>query len=143
MFHLTRFSKNNYCCSMFLTQSKLSFSFVSVLPKRNCFEMLNQAYIFTSGALPPRKKSWWKNEEISPYLRCPGPIQTKTFHLEKTHDERIERTTQKWSAQATHRQTSMIWNSVAARKELQQKWCYSLLWRDNVENVVTRCCNFS
>lgn len=82
MFHLTGFSKN-YCCSMFLKQSKLSFSFVSVLPKRNCFEMLNRAYIFISGALPPQKKSRWKNEEISPYLRCPGPIQTKTFHLRK------------------------------------------------------------
>lgn len=71
------------------------------------------------------------------------PYRQKPSILKKTHNERIERTTQKWSAQATHRQTSMIWNSVAACKELQQKWCYSLLWRDNVENVVTRCCNFS
>ena len=143
MFHLTGFSKN-YCCSMFLKQSKLSFSFVSVLPKRNCFEMLNRAYIFTSGALPPRKKN--HDERIKRSVLIWGaqaPYRQKPSILKKTHDERIERTTQKWSAQATHRQTLMIWNSVAACKELQQKWCYSLLWRDNVENVVTRCCNFS
>ena len=64
---------------MFLKQSKLSFSFVSVLPKTNCFEMLNRAYIFTSGALPPRKKIMMKELRDQSLFEVPRPHTDKNL----------------------------------------------------------------